>query len=381
MKKKIIIFTTAGGNGHISATKALSSYLSDEYEIMPVFIFEEVLKKIDPVALLTFGKLTGPEVYNFFTRHGNYKMLNFIYKFGNWYSRHRIKSMSALINNYLAHNKPDLVISVIPFVNDTILKVAEKNNIPLLLIPTDFDVTTFIVGINNPQYPKFITTLGADDPLIKTRIEPTHMNEKQIAITGLPIRKDFFEVNDKNKELLKRQYGIENNKPVIVLMKGGQVKPTILAFAKELTKLSFPAHLIFCVSNNEKIRKRIQELTFPSHISVTILGFTEHISELFAMADLLITKSGSASLAEGIAMNVPMILDATETLLYWERLNHTLLTTHHWGISLKNIKGLNSAIIQILGDPTHYQQIKRNLEAFDKPRLDLEIKPIIERLL
>jgi processive 1,2-diacylglycerol beta-glucosyltransferase len=205
------------------------------------------------------------------------------------------------------------------------------------------------------------------------------LNEKQIAITGLPMRKSFFESHD--KESLKRQYAIEKDKPVIVLMMGGQVKPTIVAFAKELAKLQFPAHLIFCVSKNEKIKNNIKKIIFAQHVSVTILGYTEHVSELLTMADLLITKSGSASFAEGLTMKVPMIMDATETLLYWERFNHTLLTTHGWGKSLNNINQLNRTVTEILGDEDYYQEIKSNLEKFPKQRFDQEIKPLVTKLI
>lgn len=378
MKKKIIIFTSSGGNGHISATKALQSYLSDEYEITPVFIFEEVFKGIDPASFLSFNRIKGEDVYNFFLRRRYYRVLNFIYDFGNWYFGVRTDSMMRLANNYLTQHKPDLIISVIPVVNDVILEAAQKNNIPFLLIPTDFDVSSFVSGINAPKH-KFVATLGSDEPLVKATISSANLSPEKIAITGLPMRKDFFEPKD--KELLKKQFSVPGGKQVIVLMMGGQGNTSILAFAEQLAILPIPAHIIICIGRNSEIASTIKEINFAPHISITVLGFTERISDLLAMADLLITKSGSVSFAEGITMNAPMILDATATLLYWERLNHTLLTAHDWGICLKKPEDLNAAIIKILGDPEHYQEIKHNLETFPKKRLDHEIKPIIEKLI
>ncbi len=379
MKKTIIIFTSSGGNGHISATKALQSYLSDEYEIKPVFIFEEVFKNIDPISIISFGRSCGEDMYNFFLRRRWFKILNFIYDFGNWYFSTRIKSMIALTNNYLATHKPDLIISVIPVVNDVILEAAQRNNIPFLLIPTDFDVTSFVSGIKAPSYPKFIANLASDDPLVKATITSAHINPEQTTVMGLPMRKDFFEPKD--KEILKKQFGVETGKPVIVLMMGGQGNNGILAFSEQIAKLPIPAHVIICIGRNSEIKETIKKINFAPHISITVLGFTERISDLLAMADLLITKSGSVSFAEGITMNIPMILDATATLLYWESLNHILLTAHEWGISLKHTRDLNAAILTILGNPAQYQKIKHNLETFGKHRLDLEIKPVIEKLL
>lgn len=379
MKKKIIIFTSSGGNGHISATKALQSYLSDEYEIKPVYIFEEVFKGIEPVATITFGKITGEDVYNFFLRRRYYKVLNFIYDFGKWYFGLRSKSMLKLIRAYLLVEKPDLIISVIPVVNDIILVTAQDQNIPFLLIPTDFDVTSFITGIYQPTYDKFALTLGSNDPRVMRTAHTSHINPEQIISAGLPMRKDFFEPKD--IESLKKKFSVTEGKPVIVIMMGGQGNTSILAYAQQLATLPIAAHIIFCIGRNSDIAATIKDIHFAPYITITVIGFTERISDLLAMADLLITKSGSVSFAEGITMNVPMILDATATLLYWERLNHILLTTHNWGVCLKKVGDLNTAILAILGDRVKYQHMKQNIAAFTTHRLDQEIKLIIQKLL
>ncbi len=379
MKKKIIIFTSGGGNGHISATKALNSYLSDEYEIKPVFIFEDVFLRVDPASVITFGKIQGEDVYNFFLKRRWYSIINLIYDFGYWYYNLISKSTTRIASEYLAKEKPDLVISVIPIVNSVILAACQKNNIPFMLIPTDFDVTSFVARIKKPTFRKFMVTLGSADPLVKVKVAPAQIPADQIAITGLPMRKDFFE--SKDIPLIKKQFGVPEDKPVIVLMMGGQGNSSIMAFAQQIANLSIPAHVIICIGRNSDVKETLKNITFAPHITTTILGFTERISDLLAMADLLITKSGSVSFAEGITMNVPMILDGTATLIYWERLNHTLLTVHDWGICLKKPEDLNTAIIKILGDSNHYQEIKKNLEAVPKMQLDLEIKPLIEKLL
>ena len=379
MKKKIIIFTSSGGNGHISATKALQSYLSDEYEIQPIYIFEEIFKGIDPVALITLGKITGEDVYNFFLRRRYYQILNGIYLVGNWYFGIRKKSMVRLLKKFIETQKPDLIISVIPVVNDIILIAAQEQGIPFLLIPTDFDVTSFITGIYQPNYDKFILTLGSNDQLVVQTAQKAFINPEQIIFAGLPMRKDFFE--NKDTESLKKQFGVPENKPVIVIMMGGQGNTSILAFAHQLATLPIAVHIIFCIGRNSSIADTIKTIHFAPYITITVLGFTERISDLLAMADLLITKSGSVSFAEGITMKVPMILDATATLLYWERLNHTLLTAHNWGVCLKKVEHLNHAILAILGDRVKYEYMKQNIAAFTTHRLDQEIKPIIKQLL
>lgn len=379
MKKKVIIFTSGGGGGHISAAKAIESYLGPDYESKTVLAFNEVFKSIDPITLLTFGKLNGEDIYNFFLKRRGYAILNFIYDFGNWYFSLQTKAMTRIATQYLAQEKPDLVISVIPIVNGILLSAAQANNIPFLLVPTDFDVTTFVRGIKNPSYSKFHVTLGLNDPMVIKTIKSAEINPNQISFTGLPMRKDFFEPKDVHA--LKKEYGIKEGKPVIVLMMGGQGNSSILNFAHQLAVLTIPAHIIFCTGKNTQIKEQLTKIDFNPAATITTLGYTDRISDLLAIADLLITKSGSVSFAEGLYMNVPMILDATAILLYWERLNHVLLQTHNWGKCLKKVKDLNKQVTQILSDPSYYKSIKESLKKNPKIRFDLEIKSLIEKVI
>jgi processive 1,2-diacylglycerol beta-glucosyltransferase len=379
MKKKIIIFTSAGGGGHISATKAIDSYIGHEYDLRPVYIFNEVFKSVDPATILSFGRISGEDIYNFFLKRRWYSILNMMYDVGNRYFGLRAQSMTKIATDYLAHEKPDLVISVIPIVNNIILDAAKANKIPFILSPTDFDVTSFIRDIKNPNYSKFDLTIASNDPLVTQKVAPAHIEPVHIFDTGLPMRSSFFELKDKGA--LKHEFSISLEKPVIVMMMGGQGNSSIKIFAEQLAQLHLSAHLIICVGKDASLKQQLEKIAFNPSISVTIMGYTERIADLLAISDLLITKSGSVSFAEGIYMNVPMILDATATLLYWERLNHKLLKAHDWGISLTKASELNAAITKILNDKQYHAAIVKRLKDYPKKRLDIELKPIIEKLL
>lgn len=379
MKKKIIIFTSSGGNGHVSAMLAIQSYLQSEYAIKSVFIFEEVFKNIDPVALITFGKATGEDVYNFFLRRKWYKLLNLLYRVGNWYFSLRTQTMIRYLDAYLAQEKPDIIISVIPLINGIILQSAQNHYLPFLLVPTDLDVTTFVRDIKNgAAYSKFQMTLGLNDPLVWAPVKAKNISNQKVTITGLPLRADFFEPKDTSA--LKKEFNIPQEKPVILLIMGGQGNTGIQSFAQQLAHLSFPAHLIICAGKDESLKQQLATITFNADISCTILGFTQRISDLLAISDLLITKSGSVSFWEGIYMNVPMILDATCALLYWEKLNHTLLKKYNLGLCLNRTQDINTAVTQLLKDQRTYAQIKENLKSLNKKQLNLEIRPILHKM-
>ncbi len=77
-----------------------------------------------------------------------------------------------------------------------------------------------------------------------------------------------------------------------------------------------PLHIFLCLGKNEALREPIQALSFPSHITVSIIGFTDRIADFMAAADVLITKPGAVSVFEALVIGVPIIID--NNVLAWE---------------------------------------------------------------
>lgn len=293
MKSKIIIFSSTGGMGHVSALKAVTSYLEDEYEIKPYFIFAQLYGGFDPIKYLSFGKKTGEDFFNFFLRRRYNRILNLLFSMGKIYFLIYSIPMKRKLITYLKQEKPYVLISVIPLVNNILLQAAQECKIPLLVIPTDLDASGFVYGIYKPEYTQFYITIGFKDPLIEQTIASAQINPDHIRASGMPIQKDFFEPKDIQK--IKGLYTIPAGKPVIVLLMGGQGNSNLLTFSQQLSVLSFPAHIIICAGKDYKQKEQILQITFPSHISTTLLSFTDRMSDILAIADLLITKSGSIS--------------------------------------------------------------------------------------
>src|SRR5690606_9201037 len=96
-------------------------------------------------------------------------------------------------------------------------------------------------------------------------------------------------------------------------------------------QMQHPIHIIACIGLNTHSKKTLEQLFIPAHITLTIIDFTDRIADYMTLADIIITKSGSISVCEGIIMNTPLLLDATSTVLPWERFNHHFITTHQFG--------------------------------------------------
>lgn len=377
MKKKIIIFSSTGGGGHISVASALTTYLENNYIIKTVYPFE-ILNSLDFFHTFTFGRYTAEKVYNIFVQKHLFFFVNIIYYIGKRYIKVKKKSIQKLFSDFLEKEKPDLIISVIPVINGEILTVAQKRNIPFLVIPTDLDATTFIYGIHNPTYEKFHITIAFDIPEILNTIK-NHVSAHYLSIIGFPLRPDFFKTYD--IEAVKKKYKIPEKKMVILCMLGAIGSKTITTFLKQMRTIENPCHLIICLGKSEYLKEKIKNITFPEHISITILGFTQKVAELMAISDLFFTKSGTVSVVEALYMNLPMLIDATSTVLKWEQFNHTLVEKYGFGTILHNKRKISQIIDYFLQNPHKLKEYQQNIKNFEKKFFDEHIKILVHTIM
>lgn len=373
--KKVLIFTCIGGGGHISASNALEAYLKNDYTVEQLDIFADPIGHIDPLYWITFKKYNGELLYNFFMRHRLFWAINLLFYMGCfffWLNEKRI--IRNLIKTIQKH-KPDIIVSVIPIINHCCVIAADACNVPFILSPTDFDGTTFVRRMGSTDTKPFTIALSFDHPLINKPLYEQKISPHHIATTGFILRPSFFHKPDVSA--IKAEFAVPDNAPVITLMMGAIGSKTLVPFVKILTQLKQRAHFIICVGKNEQLKEQINALSFPPSITYTLVGFTEKVAQLLQISDIFITKSGSVSVCEGLYTNTPMLLDATSTVLRWEKLNHELLESLGGGISFKSYKHLFTEITHLLENPDQLRLMRRNLENLDKKNGAQEIKNLI----
>lgn len=332
--KKIIVFTSRGGGGHLTVSQALEQQLQSEYHVQSVYALNDIVATVDPVQQLTFGYFKGEDAYNYLLKYQWTKTLSVALKVMLGYFSWRKKSIKKKLTEYLTHENPDLVISVFHLFNNVLLEVTKELDIPFLLIPTDLDVTPFLHGIKNPDHPRFRLALAFEKPEIKERITRYHIPEKQLVVTGFPVRKQFFSSPD-SKDVLRATFGLPVDKKIVMILMGAQGSQALLEYARQLARIDYPIHIVFCLGRNERLAHKITQVTFNNGVTYTCLGFTQEIPKLMQLCDLIITKSGSVSVCEALYAQLPMILDGTHTILEWEAFNHRFIEQYGLGASLR----------------------------------------------
>lgn len=376
---KVIIFTSAGGGGHKAASDALETYLKDDHEVVQRYLLNDVLKAFDPVLWATFGKCAGEDTYNVITPYKQWWFLNLIYRLGRIYFFPLETFMRRRIVQYLKENNADMVISVNVIFNKIILQACKELDIPFLLVPTDLDIRSFAYNLHYPTYKKFHLSLVFDDPSIKKYAYRQGINDHHISYNGFPLRAEFYE--QKDSTALRAAMGIPQEKPVVMIMMGSLGTDNLEFCVNSLQNLKFPVHILVCIGKYQAIKERLQKIELAPGLTMDIIEETNRISDYMAVANLLITKSGTASFCEAIHMRLPMIIDATSSSLIWERFNHTFTIKNKLGMVMKKYDQLTPFVQDFFRNPDLSREIMHNLNLIHAQNTPEKIRTRVARML
>jgi UDP-N-acetylglucosamine:LPS N-acetylglucosamine transferase len=378
--KKITILTSEGGGGHTTATKALINLLHDEYEISVIHVFKEILFSLDFFKKITCNRYSGEELYNYLLQKNYYRLISVLFYYcGIWFIQLKKKHIQNLLRTYFTQNTPDLIISVIPSINDSVLAVAQELSIPFILMPTDLDISIYLRGITNPTYTSFYLCLPFNNQQIAQPAIKSLIQKNQIRTIG-PLTHDSFFVT-KNIIELKKEHNLGDNKPIVMVLMGARGSSGIKNYIARLAQIQKAIHIVACIGSNTQSRQALEKLFIPEHITLTIIDFTDRIADYMTLADIIITKSGSISVCEGIIMNTPLLLDATSTVLPWERFNHHFIATHQFGDIITKHRHIVPLVSSLLNNQELLQRYKSNLVNFNQRNEREQLKKLIAEII
>jgi processive 1,2-diacylglycerol beta-glucosyltransferase len=266
--------------------------------------------------------------------------------------------------------KPDLIISITPFVNEIAVIVAQRNKIPFFLVTVDNDLKNWIFKKQKISYPIIIghylsTSAGR---LLEKNIHPD-----DIHVSGFPLRRDFKEIKPTCEEM-REKLKLPKQKDIILILMGGAGSTQSEKYAKLLVKSSLKVHVVVICGNNFKQFRYLQALSNPD---ITPLPFVHNISDYMSVSRLLITKPGPGSIEEAIAMKLLMILD-TESILSWEKANVDMVLSYGIGVELRNSRNLVHLVEHVLNNQ---EQMKRCFYSIKQNSFDETISETAKELL
>lgn len=368
--QKLLILSSTGGYGHIAAAKTLIQLSKGKYDADVVYLINE---------LRMCGVPSGESLYNIALSNNWTRLINFgVRIFPPLLFPPREKKIACLIEKHIQEKKPDILISLIPFVNYPASEAARRSNIPFLMITTDNDLHNWVFELQKRKYENIKVTIGTNLPTTRGTLIRKGIPEEVIETIGLPLRPNFLTTKSK-RELLK-EYNVPKGKPIVLIMMGGTGAGSIVQYTKSIGQSKLGVHLLVCTGRKKRLPKKLKKIKLQSGNSLDVIPFTEKIEELFALADLIITKPGPGSINEAFAFKLPILIDRTTPPLYWEQANIDLVLLNKVGACIKSLSEVPAQVKRFLFDEQLREEIARSYEKLAPNTFGERIYPLIEEM-
>ena len=291
-KKTILILTAQFGAGHISAAKAIKEYILEKDNniniVIENFISASVPRINKPmVKMYENNTKYVPGLYNYYY----YIKKSFDSKFDISYKIYMPK-----LAEYIKSIDPDLIISTFPCaaacVNDFNIKNPSKK-IPSITVITDVVDSLEWIFKTTDMY--FVPSYE-----IKNRYVQKGLSPDIFRVTGVPVS---------NKFICEKK--IRSDKLRLLLMGGGRglfdFDENFMHWLDEyLNEYKDVLDVTIVTGSNKKL---YENLTVKKPLyNIDVRGFVTNMPDLLKNHDLMLTKSGGATLFEAISSNTPIIV-------------------------------------------------------------------------
>jgi len=277
---KTIILTGGGTGGHVIPHLSLIPFIKKDFDKIVYIgtkpsIENDIMKNVEGVI---FEEITASK----FRRDKKLSLLSLPFK---------VAKSTCQAKKILKKYRPDVVFSKGGYVSVPVCIASKMLKIPIVSHESDLSM-----GLSNKIIYRLCTTFC-------TTFDSTTKNLKKAVFTGPPIRRELF-FGDSNKGLELTSISPENfSKKPTILFTGGSTGAESLnnIVFDNIGILTRDFNIVHLVG-----KKKSKKL--PNTDSYTQIEYCDHIEHLFAMASVVVSRSGSNVIFELLALNKPMIL-------------------------------------------------------------------------
>ena len=367
----ILILSASTGGGHMRASKAIEGYMTQQNKDINVKIVDSLLY-ISPILNKT---ITGgyaylatktPKLYGklYDLTNKDHKFANFVTRLNNIFAN----KLMPLIDDF----RPDIIITTHPFPTEMVSRLKSKKeiNIPLICIMTDY--APHKAWIND----KVDAYIVANDDMV-TKMTTQGVDSRCIYPYGIPVDEVFFE--EKEKQLVIEELGLDKNLPTILMMAGSFGVSNVFDVYQNIIDIDIDFQIILVTGRNQKLYNHFEEVIGDTTKNTKLIYFTEEINKFMQASDIIITKPGGLTVTEALACNIPMaVFDAIPGQ---EEENADFLLKHNMAVRISDGDSCREAIVELLKDREKLEDMKEACKSFDKNDSTKNIFLLINELI
>ncbi|GIO63845.1 UDP-glucuronosyltransferase [Paenibacillus cineris] len=369
MKKRVLLLSEGFGAGHTRAAYALSSSLrklSPSVQTKVLELGSFLNPKVAPLIITAYKKtvLSQPRLVGMMYRHQYKKSLN---RFTTL-ALHRI--FYTHTKNIVNQLRPDIVVCTHPIPSAVISRLKRLgSNIPLCTVITDYDAHgTWI----SPEVDRYLVSTQE----VKSKMLEQGVAASKIEVTGIPVHPNFWE--HPVKEEIREKFGLKNM-PTVMVMGGGWGIMNDEVINNYLTRWRDEIQIVFCLGNNEKVLRKLEQDPSYNHPNIRLIGFTPEVDKLMEVSDLLVTKPGGMTCTEGLAKGIPMLFH--HPLPGQEEENCQYFTAQGLGEPISSLEVITKWMNKLIHEYDSIQQRREEqLKSIDRYRPMQSAQSIIDML-
>lgn len=362
--KILFLFSDTGG-GHRSAAEAIIEALKLEYGDHVSTEMVDIFREYAPPPLHKM-----PEFYPEMMRVPELWRLG--YRLSDGRQRTRLLQASVWpvvrrsIRSLVRQHPADLVVSVHPLASTPVLRALGSDRPPFITVVTDLATTHMF------WYDRRVDLCIVPTPQAEQRALRAGLPRDKVRVVGLPVA-DRFCLPPGDRRQMQTQLGWATDRPVVLLVGGGEGMGPLEPIAKALAAAHLPITLVVIAGRNATLKNRLERRVWP--IPMFVYGFVREMPDFMRAADILLTKAGPGTISEALNASLPMVLYSR--LPGQEDGNISYITEHGAGIWAPETEQVVAAVREWLRQPEKLEQARRACQALARPRAAREIAHLL----
>jgi 1,2-diacylglycerol 3-beta-galactosyltransferase len=225
--------------------------------------------------------------------------------------------------------------------------------VPFVTVMTDYDECAHGMWVSSPLQILICSSRRAAQRAARRG----HPSDKILEASGLVISPSFYEPIPEDRALLRSRLGLAADVPAGLVMYGGQGASRMVQVARAMNRARYPLQLIFLCGRDRRTADAIRALSTGYPRSVH--GFVEDVHRYMAAADFFVGKPGPSSIAEALAMGLPMVLDFDWRTMLQDRYNAAWAVESGVALLSRSMRELPERIHALLDRYADYRDAAR----------------------
>ncbi len=277
MKK--IILTGGGSAGHVTPNLSLVPRLKElGYEIRYIGSYDGIEKQIIEGAGLPYYAISTGKLRRYFS-------------WKNFTDPFRVIKGYFSAKKYIKQYKPDVVFSKGGFVSVPVVRAAAKKKIPV--ITHESDMTPGLANKINTRYAKKICVNFPETM--------KYLPADKCVLSGCPIRQELLQGTATAGKILT---GLTGTKPVVLFIGGSLGSAKINSTARGILPELLEKYQIVHICGKGNVDESLTEI--PGYVQYEYVS--EKLKDIFAMADLVVSRAGANAICELLELKKPNLL-------------------------------------------------------------------------